>query len=129
MTTESVSRNRAAAGVRRPSGAEAGEAACRGRRGGGSASPTNKETQSLSNSCSGSDGMPFEVLVTANAFRETPGAGRERLLGAGCRITDTPRRGPLPTADLLQALEGKDAVIAATDPYTDLVMAESPRLK
>src|SRR3989442_793196 len=73
--------------------------------------------------------MPFEVLVTANAFRETPGAGRERLLGAGCRITDTPRRGPLPAADLLLALEGKDAVIAATDPYTDLVMAGSPRLK
>jgi len=38
-----MSKNRLAEGiVRRPSGAEEGEAACRGRRGGGSASPANK---------------------------------------------------------------------------------------
>ncbi len=37
------------------SGAEEGEAACRGRSGGGSASPTSKETQSLSKNCSGSE--------------------------------------------------------------------------
>ncbi len=35
-----------------------GEAACRGRCGGGSASPTSKETQSLSDSCSGSEADP-----------------------------------------------------------------------
>jgi len=54
-SAESVSKHRRAAVVRRPSGAEEGEAACRGRRGGGSASPTIKEAQSLSNSCSGSE--------------------------------------------------------------------------
>jgi len=63
--TDSVSNNRPAAVLRRPSGAEEGEAAvgegpppqpkipC-GRRGGGSASPAIKEAQSRSNSCSGS---------------------------------------------------------------------------
>ena len=40
--SESLSKNRPAAILRRPSGAEEGEAACRGRRGGGSASPANK---------------------------------------------------------------------------------------
>ena len=65
-STESVSNNgpvaqadaeggRGAGGARRPSGAEEGEAACRGRCGGGSASPTGKENQSLSDSCSGSE--------------------------------------------------------------------------
>jgi len=44
---------------RRPSGAEEGEAACRGRRGGGSASPTSTETQNLSNCCSGSAKIPL----------------------------------------------------------------------
>src|SRR6266511_2075164 len=51
----SVSKNQPPSALRRPSGAEEGEAACRGRRGGGSASPTNQEAQSLSNSCSGSE--------------------------------------------------------------------------
>ena len=64
----SVSNYRPAEVVRRPSGAEEGEAACRGRCGGGSASPTNRacgrrgggsasptdtETQRPGNSCSG----------------------------------------------------------------------------
>ena len=48
-----------AGGARRPSGAEEGEAACRGRRGGGSASPTSKEAQGLSDSCSGSEPPVF----------------------------------------------------------------------
>ncbi len=50
-----MSKYRSSEGVRRPTGAEEREAACRGRCGGGSASPTNKETQSLGNSCSGSE--------------------------------------------------------------------------
>jgi len=63
---ESVSNNRPSAeppaivgscagGARRPSGAEEGEAAARRPAWGRSSSPTSKETQSLSNSCSGSE--------------------------------------------------------------------------
>jgi len=44
-----------AGGARRPSGAEEGEAAARRPAWGRSSSPTSKETQSLSNSCSGSE--------------------------------------------------------------------------
>jgi hypothetical protein len=51
---QSVSNHRRPLARRRPSGAEEREAACRGRRGGGPASPTNRGTESLSNSCSGS---------------------------------------------------------------------------
>ena len=49
-----LSRNRRAAILRRPSGAEEGEAVCHGRRGGGPASPAIKGTKIPSNSCSGS---------------------------------------------------------------------------
>ena len=49
------------------------EAACRGRRGGGSASPTNKTTESLSNSCSGSQySLGRSHLSSASAVRGTP---------------------------------------------------------
>ena len=44
-----------AGGARRLSGAEEGEAAAGGRCGGGLSSPTSKETQSLSDFCSGSE--------------------------------------------------------------------------
>ena len=53
---QSLSNHRSAPVLRRPTGAEEGEAACRGRCGGGLASPANKEPESLSNSCSGSQG-------------------------------------------------------------------------
>jgi phosphoglycerate dehydrogenase-like enzyme len=69
------------------------------------------------------------VLVTAGAFKETPGEGHGRLIAAGCTVTQAARRGPLPAAELLAALSGRDAVIASTDPYTDAVLAASPRLK
>src|SRR5882672_8326423 len=80
MTTESVSKNRPAAGVRRPSGAEEGEAACRGRRGGGSASPTIKEAQSLSNSCSG-----FEPAAAQDLRRDFRG---DPLEPAGVHVAE-----------------------------------------
>src|SRR6266511_1101359 len=58
-SSDSVSKNQPPSALRRPAGAEEGEAACRGRRGGGFASPTNQEAQSLSNSCSGSEFIPL----------------------------------------------------------------------
>ena len=70
---ESLSKNQPAVILRRPSGAEEEEAACRGRRGGGSASPAIKETESLSNSCSGSQySLGRSHLSSASAVRGTP---------------------------------------------------------
>ena len=82
--SESLSKNRftaqlsagdgsSAGGARRPSGAEEGEAACRGRRGGGLSAPTKEETQRLSDSCSVSDGNVYLLCLAA---------GRLGLLGS-----------------------------------------------
>jgi bifunctional non-homologous end joining protein LigD len=73
---ESVSKNQPPSALRRPSGAEAGEAAHSGRSRaadvGGSASPTNQEAQSLSNSCSGSESgagtLPFRPTNLKKVF-------------------------------------------------------------
>jgi len=75
-SSDSVREDRPAAFPRRPSGAEAGEAACRGRRGGGSASPTNKDAQSLSNSCSGSESTAcpgWERKIILSVSDDLPG--------------------------------------------------------
>ena len=59
---------------RRPSGAEAGEAACRGRCGGGSASPANKETRSPSNSCSDSEFLKGLIQLTSAFWKARTGS-------------------------------------------------------
>ena len=62
-------------------GAEEGEAACRGRRGGGSASPTIRGTQGLSNSCSGPE---FQGVFALSVTRATAG-------GVSLRASSAPR--------------------------------------
>src|SRR6266545_140531 len=82
---ESVSKNQPPSALRRPSGAEEGEAACRGRRGGGSASPTNQEAQSLSNSCSGSEARRAATHRNPSRNNGEPGGEVRRVPGAGKR--------------------------------------------
>ncbi len=62
-TPASVSKYQPTEGVWRPSGAAERDAACGGRCGGGFASPTSKETQSQSDSCSGSESYVFPELA------------------------------------------------------------------
>src|SRR5687767_12978589 len=72
---------------------------------------------------------PFRVLVTANAFVESGEAAARPLIAAGAEVIPSPRPGPLPVPELLRWLEGCDAVIASSDPYTGEVLAACPRLK
>src|SRR5688572_1078304 len=71
----------------------------------------------------------FRVLVTANAFVESGEAAARPLIAAGAEVIPSPRPGPLPVPELLRWLEGCDAVIASSDPYTGEVLAACPRLK
>jgi phosphoglycerate dehydrogenase-like enzyme len=72
---------------------------------------------------------PFRVLVTANAFVESGEAAAAPLIAAGAEVVASPRPGPLPVAELLRCLEGCDAVIASSDPYSREVLAACPRLR
>lgn len=74
-------------------------------------------------------GEPFRVLVTANAFVESGEAAARPLVEAGAAVVPSPRPGPLPVPELLRCLEGCDAVIASSDPYTRGVLCACPRLK
>jgi D-3-phosphoglycerate dehydrogenase len=71
----------------------------------------------------------FRVLVTANAFVESGEAAARPLVEAGADVIASPRPGPLPVPELLRCLEGFDAVIASSDPYTREVLMASPRLQ
>jgi len=72
---------------------------------------------------------PFRVLVTANAFMESSDAAAGPLIEAGAEIVMAPRAGPLPEGELRRCLEGCDAVIASSDPFTRAVLAASPQLR
>jgi glyoxylate reductase len=70
----------------------------------------------------------FRILVTANAFMESGDAAARPLIEAGAEIVMAPRPGPLPEGELRRCLEGCDAVIASSDPFTRAVLEASPRL-
>jgi phosphoglycerate dehydrogenase-like enzyme len=71
----------------------------------------------------------FRVLVTANAFLESGEAVAGPLRKAGAAIVPAPRPGPLPEAELISCLDGCDAVVASSDPYTRTVLQAAPRLR
>ena len=73
--------------------------------------------------------MGWNVLVTARAFWVSGDEARAALERAGCTIIQSPEAGPIPEPALIPLLEGADAVIASSDPYTARVLAESPALK
>jgi phosphoglycerate dehydrogenase-like enzyme len=72
---------------------------------------------------------PFRVLVTANAFMESGDDAARPLIAAGAEVIHAPRAGPLPEDELRRCLEGCDAVIASSDPFTRAVMEASPQLR
>jgi phosphoglycerate dehydrogenase-like enzyme len=76
-----------------------------------------------------SDRQPFRILVTANAFMESGEEAARPLLAAGAELVNAPRAGPLPEEELLRCLDGCDAVIGSSDPYSRAVLAASPRLR
>jgi phosphoglycerate dehydrogenase-like enzyme len=69
------------------------------------------------------------VLATANAFIESGDRAAAPLRAAGVEVRPAPRPGPLPADELLPLLDGCDAVIASSDPYTRDVLAAAPRLR
>ena len=73
--------------------------------------------------------MAWKVLVTARAFWTSSRATSELLPSAGCKVVRSAEAGPLPESELIAQLDGCDAVIASSDPYTERVFAACPRLK
>jgi glyoxylate reductase len=74
-------------------------------------------------------GMGWKVLVTARAFWASGKPARDALEAAGCEVIDSPEAGPVPKAELIPLLQGCQAVICSSDPYTDEVYAACPDLK
>src|SRR5437016_1634426 len=60
---------------------------------------------------------------------ESGDAAARPLIEAGAEIVMAPRPGPLPEDELRRCLEGCDAIIASSDPFTRAVLAASPRLR
>ncbi len=73
--------------------------------------------------------MGWKVLVTARAFWVSGQAAEADLRAAGCETIRSPLAGPLPESQLIELLQGCDAVIASSDPYTATVFARRPELK
>jgi phosphoglycerate dehydrogenase-like enzyme len=71
----------------------------------------------------------FVVLVTANAFRESAPEAELPIREAGGEVVYPQRMGPLPAEELIPYLQGADAVIAASDPYTGPILDACPRLR
>lgn len=73
--------------------------------------------------------MGWKVLVTARAFWVSGQEAEAALEQAGCAVVRSPRAGPLPEDELIALLQGCQAVIASSDPYTARVFAACPDLK
>jgi phosphoglycerate dehydrogenase-like enzyme len=73
--------------------------------------------------------MSWRVLVTARAFWANGSAATDLLVSAGCEVVHSAVAGPVPESDLIAQLSDRDAVIASSDPYTERVFTECPRLK
>lgn len=73
--------------------------------------------------------MNWRVLVTARAFWVSGEAARADLTAAGCEVVDSPRAGPIPQPELIELLQGCQAVVAASDQYSAELFAACPDLK
>jgi D-3-phosphoglycerate dehydrogenase len=73
--------------------------------------------------------MSWKVLVTARAFWVSGDDASSRLNEAGCTVVRSPRAGPIPEDELTALLDGCDAVIASSDPYTARMFALLPHFK
>ena len=73
--------------------------------------------------------MSWKVLVTARAFWVSGQEAQELLEKAGCDVIWSEKAGPLPEAELIEALKECDAIVGSSDPYNANVFAACPRLK
>lgn len=73
--------------------------------------------------------MGWKTLVTARAFWVSGQAAQERLEADGSETARSPEAGPLAEDILIDLLQGCDAVVASSDPYTARVFSACPRLK
>lgn len=71
----------------------------------------------------------WNVLVSARAFHDSGQEAQDQLKRQGCELHYSDRWGPLTESSLIAQLQNRDAVIAATDPYTREVFAACPQLK
>lgn len=71
----------------------------------------------------------MKILVTAQAFSVTGRDLQARLESLGCCVKHSLRWGPLSEEELITQAAQADAVIAATDHYSDKVFAKLPKLK
>jgi D-3-phosphoglycerate dehydrogenase len=69
------------------------------------------------------------VLITTEALRELPGPHLEVFQAAGHEVAYPQQVVLLTEQDTLRELAGFDAVLAGSEPYTDRVLAELPRLR
>src|SRR5712692_5954557 len=67
--------------------------------------------------------MSWKVLITARTFNEVGASARKLLRGAGCDLVVPPCFGPLSEEVLLPLLQGKDAVFASADKFTEAVLS------
>lgn len=70
--------------------------------------------------------MSWKVLVTAKPIEVTGRKAVSSLEQAGCQVTNAPIRSSISTSDLLDLIEGFDAVIAGTERYSAELFA-SPK--
>lgn len=75
--------------------------------------------------------MSWNVLVTARTLNVTGERALALLQGAGCRVINPPKFGPLSEAELVPLLDGMDAVLASMDAFTATVLGskQAARLK
>ena len=72
---------------------------------------------------------PMRILVTAQAFAVSGGAFRDKLGKLGCTVVDSEAWGPLTLDRLIDQARDCDAIVAATDPYSQAAFDALPRLK
>ena len=69
--------------------------------------------------------MSWNVLITARTFAVVGKPAIEFLKAKGCQVTIPPKWGPLKGDELLEQLEGHDAVLCSPDAYDASVFAAS----
>ncbi len=73
--------------------------------------------------------MAERVFITARAFRDNGQEAEAMLVAEGCEVVHSAEYGPLGADVLAPLLEPFDAIIAATDAYTEALFEACPRLR
>lgn len=73
--------------------------------------------------------MTHTVLISARAFRDTPGEHWAILERAGCQVKISPSQVRLEEAALAELMADCDGAIVGTEPITAKVIAGAPRLR